>query len=262
MSEHYEDPAAHAGARAVAYITLAATALESVTAARAARADTHTAGLRREAGRLRGAHRATHTAARLQWQPVLRGRPGGVTAAEAGTAWAAAQGWREHDPEAAQAARAGEQRLRELDPAALTRIDRLRATGLDDVDALQLAAPALDDERARADAHADVHATEQEARLRRSADGEQQHTEASRTVGDDPATPHVVERDEARQAAAASGHTTDELVADARAVRSAAELAAEGFPLPLPPSAAARRPAEAITPPPAVPVRALKAATR
>ncbi len=260
MSEHYEDPAAHAGARAVAYVTLAATALESVTAARSARADTHAAGLRREAGRLRGAHRAAHTAARLQWQPVLRGRPGGVTAAEAGTAWAAAQGWREHDPEAAQAARAGEQRLRELDPAALARIDRLRGTGLDDVDALRLAAPALDDERAGP--RADVHATGQEVRLRRAADEQQQHTEALRTVGDDPATPHVVERDQARQAAAASGHTADELVATARAVRSAAELAAEGFPLPLPPSAAARPPAAAITLAPAVQVRALKAATR
>jgi len=266
MSEHHEDPAAHAGARAVSYLTLAATALESVVAARAARADTAVRTAHAQAGQLRGAHRAAHTAARLHWQPALRGtRPGGTTAGEAGTAWAAAQGWREHDPEAEQAATLAEQRLRELDPTALARIDRLRATGLGDADALRLAAPALDDRLTpdRAAPPQTLLGTPREAaRLRGAADAEQQQADALLAVGDDPATPRVDEHAEARgQQATGYEHTAGELLASAPA-RSAAELAAEGFPLPLPPRADARPAAAAAGAPVPVQVRARAAAAR
>ncbi|MDX6256634.1 MAG: hypothetical protein QOJ11_2968 [Frankiales bacterium] len=60
------------------------------------------------------------------------------------TAWAAAQAWRETDPDAERASDLAEDRLHDLRPAAITRYDDLRAEGFDPVTAMRQVVPLLE----------------------------------------------------------------------------------------------------------------------
>jgi hypothetical protein len=155
MDEHAEDPVGLAGQKVVQYASLASVAAEAIAQVRQQRAAAAAATDARAVAAARAERTAALTAARAQWQPVLDGRLYGRTSvAEAGLAWAAAQGWREVDPQAALASDRALERLRELRPDVMERLDRLTGDGLHPVEAMRRVAPFLDRPPARPGEHA------------------------------------------------------------------------------------------------------------
>ena len=153
MTEHAEDPVGHASSKIVQYVSLATLAAETLAQVRQQRAAAAAATDSRVAAALRAEHTSARTAARLRWQPVLnsqrsRGGPP-VSLADAGVAWAAAQAWRELDPEAQLASDRALHRMRELRPDVMRRYDRLTGDGLDPVEAMRRVAPFFDRPAAR-----------------------------------------------------------------------------------------------------------------
>jgi hypothetical protein len=150
MTEHAEDPAAHAGNKIVQYVSLATMAAEALAQRAQQRAAAAAAADERATAALRAQQTAARNTARLQWQSVLDRRRGAeATLGEAGLAWAASQSWREVDPEAALASDRALERLRELRPDVMARFDRLTADGLDEVEAMRRVALFLDRPAAR-----------------------------------------------------------------------------------------------------------------
>jgi hypothetical protein len=153
MTEHAEDPVGHASSKIVQYVSLATLAAETLAQVRQQRAAASAATDTRVAAALRAQHASARTAARLQWRPVLdpqRPRSGPpVSLADAGVAWAAAQAWRDIDPEAQLASDRALQRMRELRPDVLRRYDRLTGDGLDPIEAMRRVAPFFDRPPAR-----------------------------------------------------------------------------------------------------------------
>ena len=154
MDEHAEDPVGQAGHKVVQYASLATMAAEAIAqvaqqrAAAAAATDAHAAAA------ARAERTAALTAARPQWQPMLDGRLyDRSSVADAGLAWAAAQGWRELDPQAALASDRALERLRQLRPDVMDRFDRLTGEGLHPVEAMRRVAPFLDRPPARPGEH-------------------------------------------------------------------------------------------------------------
>lgn len=154
MDEHAEDPVGQAGQKVVQYASLATMAAEAIAQVRQQRAAAAAATDAQTAAAVRAQRTAALTAAQAQWQPVLNSRLRGRTSiADAGLAWAAAQGWREVDPQAALASDRAEQRLRELRPDVMERFDRLTGDGLDPVEAMRRVAPFFDRPAARPGEH-------------------------------------------------------------------------------------------------------------
>jgi hypothetical protein len=154
MDEHAEDPVGQAGQKVVQYASLATVAAEAIAQVRQQRAAAAAAGDAQTAAAVRAQRTAALTAAQAQWQPVLDSRLRGRTSvADAGLAWAAAQGWREVEPQAALASDRAEQRLRELRPDVMERYDRLTGDGLDPVEAMRRVAPFFDRPAARPGEH-------------------------------------------------------------------------------------------------------------
>jgi hypothetical protein len=155
MDEHAEDPVGLASQKVVQYASLASVAAEAIAQVRQQRAAAAAATDARAVAAARAERTAALTVARPQWQPMLDGRLYGRTSvAEAGLAWAAAQGWREVDPQAALASDRALERLRELRPDVMERFDRLTGDGLDPVEAMRRVAPFLDRPPARPGEHA------------------------------------------------------------------------------------------------------------
>ena len=161
MDEHAEDPVGQAGQKVVQYASLATMAAEAIAQVRQQRAAAADANDARTAAEVRAQRTAALTAARAQWQPVLESRLRGRTSlADAGVAWAAAQGWREVDPQAALASDRALERLRELRPDVMMRFDRLTDDGLDPIEAMRRVAPFFDRPAARPGEHAPRAAVE------------------------------------------------------------------------------------------------------
>ncbi|CAB4896522.1 MAG: hypothetical protein F2825_00245 [Actinobacteria bacterium] len=154
MDEHVEDPVGQAGQKVVQYASLATMAAEAIAQVRQQRAAAAAAGDAQTAAVVRAQRTAALTAAQAQWQPVLDSRLRGRTSlGDAGLAWAAAQGWRDVEPQAALASDRAEQRLHELRPDVMERFDRLTGDGLDPVEAMRRVAPFFDRPAARPGEH-------------------------------------------------------------------------------------------------------------
>ncbi len=151
MDEHAEDPVGHVSSKIVQYMSLATMAAEAIAQVAQHRAAAAAAVDERAAGAARAQRAAALGVARTRWAPVLDPRRRDRTGvADAGLAWAAAQGWRQEDPEAALASERALDRLRELRPDVMERFDRLTGDGVDEVEAMRRMAPFLDRPPARA----------------------------------------------------------------------------------------------------------------
>jgi len=145
VNEPAEDPVGQASSKVVQYVSLATMAAEAIAQRRQQRAAEAASTDERAAAALRAQQTSAHTAARLQWQPVLDPRrAGSLSLADTGLAWAAAQAWRPTDPQAELASTRAQDRLRELRPDVMSRFDRLTDDGLDAVEAMRRVAPFLD----------------------------------------------------------------------------------------------------------------------
>lgn len=154
MDEHAEDPVGQAGQKVMQYASLATMAAEAIAQVAQQRAATAAATDARAASVARAERTAALTAARPQWQPMLDSRLyDRSSVADAGLAWAAAQGWHELDPQAALASDRALERLRELRPDVMDRFDRLTSNGLHPVEAMRRVAPFLDRPPARPGEH-------------------------------------------------------------------------------------------------------------
>ena len=154
MDEHAEDPVGQAGQKVMQYASLATMAAEAIAQVRQQRAAATAATNAQTAATVRAQRTAALTAAQAQWQPVLDSRLRGRTSVgDAGLAWAAAQRWRDVEPQAALASDRAEQRLRELRPDVMERFDRLTTSGLDPVEAMRRVAPFFDRPAARPGEH-------------------------------------------------------------------------------------------------------------
>lgn len=150
MAEHAEDPTGQASAKVVQYVSLVTMAAEAIAQVRQQRAAAAAVVDGRVAAGLRAQQTSAHTAARLQWQPVLDPRRArDLSLADTGLAWAAAQAWRPTDPEAELATDRAQDRLRQLRPDVMRRFDRLTDDGIDPVEAMRRVAPFLDRPPAR-----------------------------------------------------------------------------------------------------------------
>lgn len=236
MSElPHEDPVAHASTRIASYVSVAAMAAQAVAQVTAARAAQRAAADERAAGALRAEHRAAYSQARLGWasvlDPKLRGR---ADVAGAGTAWAHAQAWRP-DPEAERASHLAEERLRELRPDVMDRYDRLRNQGSDPVEAMRRVAPFFDRPPARPGQAAPERAVlDQAGSGRGSADSETGAARGGAAAGAEQAAAAGQERPQLPAQVVRSG-SQDGAAQTVVAVtaRTAAELAADGYPTPL-----------------------------
>jgi hypothetical protein len=144
---HYTNPLEEAvshGSQRVAQLASLVGAMAQVVIQRralhdartAARDDQHAARIINEQERL------LHQQARLGWSPVHDARwLARADLLETGRAWASAASHADTDPTAASALRKCEDRLRTLHPHAMARYDRLRADGMDPLDAMRDTAP-------------------------------------------------------------------------------------------------------------------------
>jgi len=154
MDEHAEDPVGQAGQKVMQHASLATMAAEAIAQVAQQRAATAAVTDARAAAAARAGRTAALTAARPQWQPMLDGRLyDRSSVADAGLAWAAAQGWREIDPQAALASDRALERLRQLRPDVMDRFDRLTGDGVHPVEAMRRVAPFLDRPPARPGEH-------------------------------------------------------------------------------------------------------------
>ena len=225
MTDSAEDPVGQASTKVAQYVSLATMAAEAIAQRRQQHAAAAASTDARAAAALRAQQTSAHTAARLQWQPVLDPRRArSLSLADTGLAWAAAQAWRPTDPEAELASARAQDRLRELRPDVMSRFDRLTGDGLDPVEAMRRVAPFLDRPAAR----------EQPTTLRRAlpvteptlpAAGD---AVADRQHGDRPP------RDGAQPpAVAAAPGGAQSTVTLAASVRTPPEVARDGYPEPL-----------------------------
>jgi hypothetical protein len=258
MDEHAEDPVGHAGQKVVQYASLATMAAEAIAQVRQQRAAAAAAGDAQTAAAVRAQRTAALTAAQAQWQPLLDSRLRGRTSlGDAGLAWAAAQGWREVEPQAALASDRAEQRLRELRPDVMERFDRLTGDGLDPVEAMRRVAPFFDRPAARPGEHAARSALQAVDAVpepgRDESDRDRQRTPTGVDTSSSASRQHYIDTGQYLPAAETEAGTArsepgrqaeqdtheDILAADAVATastaastcpRTAAELAKDGFP--------------------------------
>jgi len=263
MTEHAEDPAAHAGNKIVQYVSLATMAAEALAQRAQQRAAAAAATDERATAALRAQQTGQRNTARLQWQSALDPRRAAhASLGEAGLAWAASQSWREVDPEAALASDRALERLRELRPDVMARFDRLTGDGLDQVEAMRRVALFLDRPAARehdgvvrqqlAESQSEVEAPLVEvgpdAGLQAAADsaaraaGNERSQVAARTaVVDDAGTAGVDERLDADALADPHRRAAADQSSRAAALHSASERAAD-LPGDVPLVASARTP--------------------
>jgi hypothetical protein len=247
MTEHAEDPAAHAGNKIVQYVSLATMAAEALAQRAQQRAAAAAATDERATAALRAQQTAARNTARLQWQSVLDRRRGAeATLGEAGLAWAASQSWREVDPEAALASDRALERLRELRPDVMARFDRLTADGLDEVEAMRRVALFLDRPAAREHgAVAREQLTEAQSESGPDAGLQAAADSAARAAGDERLDADVLADSHLYAAAAQSSraaalHSASERAADLSADvalvasgRTPPQLASDAYPEPL-----------------------------
>ena len=172
--------------------------------------------------------------------PKLRERS---SVTDAGRVWASAQAWRP-DPEAERASGLAEDRLRELRPDVMDHYDRLRSEGVEQVVAMRRVAPYFDSPPPRTgEPGPDRAALTERDSARRAGDAELTRYRGQTAVVDDPRTARVDECGDAVTQAAphlarASGEhakasALNSVVLRGGTPRSAADLAAEGYPKPI-----------------------------
>jgi hypothetical protein len=242
MSEYspHEDPVEHASTKVAGYVSVVAMAAEAIAQVAAARARERAENDERTTAALRAQRQTAYGQARLSWSPVLDPRSRErTTVTDAGTAWATAQAWRP-DPEAERVTALAEERLHQLRPDVMDRYDRLQAEGADPVEAMRRVAPFFDQPPARTGqaapertALAEANTAERAAAAELTLDRGQ-----SAAAGDDPATHRVDEHADALVQAhphlvAGAGQDIRARSATAVADRTAAVIAAEGFPAPI-----------------------------
>jgi hypothetical protein len=275
VNEPAEDPVGQASSKVVQYVSLATMAAESIAQHRQQRAAQAASTDERAAAALRAQQTSAHTAARLQWQPVLDPRRArSLSLADTGLAWAAAQAWRPTDPEAELASTRAQDRLRELRPDVMSRFDRLTDDGLEAVEAMRRVAPFLDRPPARehpittrsAPPAADPSLLAAGSAAARAADDQLGAHDRAAAVLDDPATERVDERREALGGAAVHRQQDETLHGDAAQLRTTAtstslepsvrtppEVARDGYPEPLTGQVLAGGKVKAKTPDPTAP---------
>lgn len=263
MSEHWqqEDPVAHAGAKVASYVSVTAAAAQSIAQLRARQAQERAATDDRAARQARAEHTAAYSQARLGWSPILDDKARArTTVVDAGSAWARAQGWRP-DPEAELASTLAEDRLRQLRPDVMDRYDRLRADGLEPVEAMTRVAPLFDRPAAHPGQPApDRAALDAESAGYRAADAELTLYRNSSAIPDNPGTRRVDEHADA--VGAAGPHLYRATAADSAAraagaqagVRTPVIIAGEDQPTPITTAVATRRTPTGSTPANTVPV--------
>lgn len=241
MTEHAEDPVGHASAKIVQYLSLATMAAEALAQRSAQRAAEAAATDERATAALRAQQISAHNAARLQWQPVLDPRHhkhgAGLPLADAGLAWAAGHAWRDIDPEAAMAGDRALQRMRELRPDVMARLDRLSEDGVDHVEAMRRVAPFFDRPAAREHGGAtrqELVAGQPDLGLQADADSAARAAEDESSqfidqtaVVDDARTPHIDERLDADALAQPHSREAAALGSRAAALQRAADLSAD-----------------------------------
>ena len=255
MSEHAEDPVGQASTKVVQYVSLVTMAAEAFAQVRQQRASAAAAADEKVAAGLRAQHVASHAAARLQWKLVLDPRRReGMGLVDTGVAWAAAQAWRERDPEADLASERAQDRLRELRPDVMARFDRLSADGVEPIEAMRRVAPFFDRPQAR-EGHttlrpelsrttaSDSSLLDASAAARAAGDAERTEHAGRTSVVDNPTTTRVNERLVAAGQAEphldrAAGHDQQAAALQAAArpnagVRTPPEVAKDGYPEPL-----------------------------
>ena len=245
MSEQpHEDPVAHASTKITSYVSVAAMAAEALAQVAAARAREKAAADERAASALRAERQAAYGQARLGWSPVLDPKlreRSSVTGA--GRVWASAQAWRP-DPEAERASGLAEDRLRELRPDVMDHYDRLRSEGVEPVVAMRRVAPYFDSPPPRTgEPGPDRAALLERDTARRAGDADLTRYRGQTAVVDNPRTARVNERGDAITQAApqlarahgehAKASALSAAAARGDAPRSAATLAAEGYPKPI-----------------------------
>jgi len=241
MSEYnpHEDPVEHASTKVAGYASVVAMAAETIAQVAAARARERAENDERTTAALRAQRQTAYGQARLSWSPVLDPRSRErSTVTETGAAWATAQAWRP-DPEAERVTTLAEERLHQLRPDVMDRYDRLTAEGADPVEAMRRVAPFFDQPTARPGQAAPERTALTEAdTAARAADTELTLYRGQSAVLDDPRTHQVDEHADALRLAhphlvAATGQSIRARSATAVADRTAAVIAAEGFPAPI-----------------------------
>jgi hypothetical protein len=257
MSEYspHQDPVEHASTKVAGYVSVVAMAAETIAQVAAARARERAENDERAAAALRAQRQTAYGQARLSWSPVLDPRSRErTTMTDAGTAWATAQAWRP-DPEAERVTALAEERLRQLRPDVMDRYDRLKAEGADPVEAMRQVAPFFDQPPARTGQAAPERTALTEAdTAARAAAAELTLYRGQSAVLDDPSTHRVDEHADAAVQAhphlvAATGQDNRARSATAVADRTAAVIAAEGFPAPITAASIDTARAAAATPP-------------
>ena len=144
MSEELADPVSAAEAKAIQLLQVAVIAAEGVAVLAAARAEARAARTEADAERLLEEIEAARVPAERLWRRAVDPARGGeLNDRQALTAWAAAQPWRDVDPNAAEASRASLDRLHELNPVAMGSYDSLRSKGITPTQAMKSAVPVL-----------------------------------------------------------------------------------------------------------------------
>ena len=161
-ASHYPEPLEEAfghGAQRAAQLAAIVTAAAQVYAQyRAHRQRQQAARDEQTARTLREQERAANRQARMGWAPAHDAR----WLAQAGlldtaNVWGAAAPYADADPVAASALRTCEDRLRALHPYAMARYDRLRADGMNPIEAMREAVPLFTDPDFRAAYHGRDH---------------------------------------------------------------------------------------------------------
>lgn len=257
MSEYspHEDPVEHASTKVAGYVSVVAMAAETIAQVAAARARERAENDERTTAALRAQRQTAYSQARLSWSPVLDPRSRErTTVIDAGTAWATAQAWRP-DPEAERVTTLAEERLHHLRPDVMDRYDRLRAEGADPVEAMRRVAPFFDQPPARTGQAAPQRPALTEAdTAARAAAAELTLYRGQSAAGDDPVTHRVDEHADAVGQAqphlvAATGQDLRARTAAAVVDRTAAVIAAEGFPAPITAASIGSARAAVATPP-------------
>ena len=249
MSEQpHEDPVAHASTKITSYVSVAAMAAEALAQVAAARARERAAADERAASALRAERLAAYGQARLGWSPVLDPKLRERTSVtDAGRVWASAQAWRP-DPEAERASGLAEDRLRELRPDVMDRYDRLRGEGVEPADAMRRVAPWFDSPPPRVgEPGPDRAALPERDTARRAGDAELTRYRGQSAGVDNPraarvdehgdavtqAAPHLARTRSEHAKASALSAAISNPAARGDVPRSAATLAAEGYPKPI-----------------------------
>ena len=127
-----------AGAKVAQALAVAVQVAEAVVRLRSQKAASREAAARQSEGAMKAERTAHYAADRVAWSRTSEPRwLQDASISDLGRAWGAATGWADTDPAAARAADRVEDRLRTIDPDAMTDYDQARAAGADRMTAMR-----------------------------------------------------------------------------------------------------------------------------